>query len=131
MFKYISNKKSKWYFTKKIKRCLYLYDNYINSLKIINFSISFITNLSEEDWNAWIELLDKIINENNLKDNNEDISSEDKTSNNNTNSDKNILKCKYGFCNNYKKCKCTIKICDNCEDEFITDKFHIVECGDC
>lgn len=85
MFKYISNKKSKWYFTKKIKRCLY--DNYIN-----NFSISFITNLSEEDWNAWIELLDKIINENNLKDNNEDISSEDKTSNNNnTNNDKNIL----------------------------------------
>ncbi len=67
MFKYISNKKSKWYFTKKIKRCLYLYDNYINSLKIINFSISFITSLSDNDWNDWIKLLDNIIIKNSLK----------------------------------------------------------------
>jgi lipopolysaccharide export LptBFGC system permease protein LptF len=60
ILKHISNKKSKWYFS-KIKRCLYLFDTYKDKLKILNFSISFISNLSENDWLKWINLLDYII----------------------------------------------------------------------
>lgn len=54
-------------FHEKIKRCLYLFDTYNNKLKTFNFSISFISGLSDSDWNIWINLLDKIINENNKK----------------------------------------------------------------
>lgn len=66
MIKYISNKKSKWYFMKKSKDD-YIYLIHNNKLKTFNFSISFISGLSDSDWNIWINLLDKIINENNKK----------------------------------------------------------------
>lgn len=133
MFKYISNRKSKWYFMKKIKRCLYLYDTYNNNLKVFNFSISFISGLSDGDWSIWLNTLDEIINKDILNDKNVANDLENKVQN------RNIPKCVNEKCDNYYEnyeyycefCNSNTKKCDNCGEEFITDKLYIIECGDC
>lgn len=135
IIKYITNKNSnKYYFKRKITRCLYLYDNYNNNLKSLNFSISFISNLSEDDWNIWIKLLDKII-----KENKKYVHTSNNIEDYNKNIKENTLKCTNEDCNNYYEeyedycdiCNSNTKKCDNCGDEFITDKKYITECGDC
>lgn len=96
-------------------------------IKGINFSFKTLYSLDEDQWldyKIYLEqLLDNKLNEKNK--NNDDITSIDNSN------IKNVLKCKYDFCNNYKNCKCNIKICDNCDEEFITNKKYITECGDC
>jgi hypothetical protein len=130
MLKYISNKKSKWYFIRKIKRCLYLYDTYKDKLKIFNFSISFLSNLSDDDWYSWINLLNNIIDEKFDKNNEENIEEDVE--------EELDYDCKNENCVDYVKIKNTycescikhVRNCINCGYDF-SDDSDIKKCFNC
>lgn len=130
MLKYISNKKSKWYFIRKIKRCLYLYDTYKDKLKIFNFSISFLSNLSDDDWKSWINLLNNIIDEKFNKNKEESIKEDvDEELDYNCKNENCIdyVKIKNTYC---KDCSPYVRNCIECSNEF-SDDSKIKTCFDC
>lgn len=132
-------KKISPYYKNKLKRVSELYNIFRTDLININIKTSFITSLNKEQFELFINILREEINKRNLNLN--DISSYSSESVNTyyNNNNENILKCVNEKCNNYYEdyneyceiCNTNTKICDNCGDEFITDKKHIIECGSC
>lgn len=75
--------------------------------------------MSESKFKEWLQILDNKF---------DSFYASDKSYIKNKN---NSLNCKYNYCNNGNSCKCLLKRCENCDDEFITDKSYIIECGYC
>lgn len=136
----------------RIERCYYIYDLYGEKLDDLFFSITYMAKIYNDDnWKEWLNYLDNFINRQEYKnesyDENSDINNNDiinfkdiqKKINKNNNINDNILKCVNDICDNYfegynkycNTCNENTKECDNCGDEFITDKKYITECGDC
>ena len=121
---------------RKIKRCKLIYDKHQDKLKYIKFNINSLSYLKNNEFNEFLNILDEKIKQRKIPDNDfKDISD--------IIIDKPIkevkIKCTNIKCNTYYEgyedycevCNNNTKKCDNCGDEFITDKKYITECGDC
>lgn len=120
---------------RKLNRCKIIYNKYQNKLKYIKFNINNLSYMKNDEFNEFLDILDEKIKQRKIPNCDfEDLS--DIILNENIEDN---IKCINNNCNNYYEgynyycevCNYNTKKCENCNDEFITDKSYITECGDC
>lgn len=62
--KYKNTYNKKVYYRKLIKRCCYLYDNYLEIFDKLYFKHGILTIASESDWGIWVNYLNMFVNKN-------------------------------------------------------------------